>query len=209
MKLPDMTIKAGDTVTFDKPDYASKYYHLTPGQQYTVKSVTHDGLDAMLEVAADDRGRGATWYAARFTKVGAAYQVGDTVECINNICGQRVGAQYLVEECHPADGVIKLAGEGDGWWTASRFKVVNRPAAAAPAAPVQWMVCALDSSGKIKPSSSPRLMAHERQAISVSKSMAEQHTGDTFAAVSFTVGSTFRAEAVEVKTVKHEVRQVG
>lgn len=109
LKKPDLSIKAGDKVTFDKPDDDYGYYNLTPGKEYTTK----------------------------------------------------------------------------------------------------WIVCALDGKGNIKPASQPRIMASENQAVAVSKSMASQYQGETFAAVSFTIGATFRAEAVEVKTVTYFVRQVG
>ncbi len=143
------------------------------------------------------------------------FKSGDIVECVNDTLGpQKVGSLYQVAAVYN-DTEISFQESLYGRFTAARFKLAYRPTALVPAPeavaalPSKWMVCALDSKGSIKPSSSPRLMAHERQAIAVSKSMAEDHTGDTFAAVSFSIGATFRAEPVEVKTVKHEVRQVG
>lgn len=212
-------IKAGDKVTFNKQDHDAYNYDITPGKEYTVKSLDHDGANPFVEVI-NDRGRAATWYARRFTKVqpkaDAKFKVGDIVECIErggygSLGNQKVGDRFTVAF---VDGGCRYLGftgvDTKAEWYASRFIVVSRDTQVlAPVAAHKWIVCALDSKGNIKPASQPRIMAGESQAITVSKYMAAKYTGKTFAVVSYTVGKTFRAEAVEVKTVTHEVRQVG
>jgi hypothetical protein len=71
------------------------------------------------------------------------------------------------------------------------------------------MVCAISHNGNIdfNPQYIPPAR-DEKEAIAVAKLMADNEHNKTFAAVSFTIASAYRAEPVETKTVKYEVRQV-
>lgn len=204
-------IKAGDIVTFNKSDDTYPNYHLTPGKEYLVKSTN----PPFIVIAANDHGEAATWYAHRFTKVERKFQKGDVVECIGvggyPYSKQDIGDKYVVAHVSIDGSYLGFVGvDNRPEWSAKRFKLAGKcDTALAPTIGGKWIVCALDSKGNIKPSSTPRIMSSEKQAITVSKSMAADHIGTSFAAVSYVVGKTFRAEPVEVKTVSHEVRQVG
>lgn len=196
-------IEAGDTVEVIR----GNGYILPVGSIHTVQSVK--GMYVYLV----NPFRGVHgWDVDRFTKVvtPTVLQVGDTVECIVNDGwgSQPVGSKFIVRYADKGGKHQRIGFDEDSKpeYYASRFKKVAN--AVSPVVTHKWIVCALDKSGNIKPSSAPKAMAHERQAVSVSKSMAEQHVGETFAAVSYVVGPTFRAEVVEVKTTSTKVVQV-
>jgi hypothetical protein len=175
------TIKAGDVVRFNLPIPGDDTtFNLTVGNRYVVTNV-HDMSSDLMIMVVNDLGKEAEWLASRFTKVEREFRVGDVVE--------------VVEACGEDLPLLK-----------SRFKL-HTPIPS-PAPDVKWAVCPLTSDGNIEVGPFLIFSTDEKDAITSAKEMAIYRHGETFAAVSFTIASAYRAEPVETKTVKYEVRQV-
>jgi hypothetical protein len=200
------TIKAGDVVRFNQPKPDDKRsLNLTAGNRYVVTKVRDTSIYPLIDIV-DDSAVQSTWSSSLFTKVEREFKVGDVVEVIDP-AGKLlplglVGTITKITE----DYVYLIDHTSDGWFK-SRFKI-HTPMPS-PAPEVKWMVCPIYSDGTIKIDPNYTLSsANEEDAKAKAEAMAKYYHNETFAAVSFTIASAYRAEPVETKTVKYEVRQV-
>jgi hypothetical protein len=201
------TIKVGDVVKLNQslPDGDAGYFFLTVGKEYTVIN-SHYLLDEPMIYVKDDHGTIGGWFASRFTKVEREFKIGDVVEVID-ACGDSLplGLVNTIEKIY--ENSIYLSGAAGGYWNKSRFKL-HTPMPS-PAPKVKWAACPLDKDGNIELDPLLWIFAeNEQDAIDWTKTMVSNHIKKTFAAVSFTIASAYRAEPVETKTVKYEVRKV-